>query len=81
MSSSKIAEQNSREEEEEERKAKWAAEVDAEDGSRYTPPPPNMLAPADNHLDSIPQPGSLQVTPGPPISNGLRYEDSRQNGH
>jgi len=77
---SKTAEPNSRDEEEK-RKAKWAAEADVEDGSRYTPPPPNMPAPTDDHLDSIPQPGSLQVTPGPPISNGSRYEDSRQNGH
>ncbi|OCL11927.1 hypothetical protein AOQ84DRAFT_335103 [Glonium stellatum] len=76
---SKVAEQNSREEEE--GKPKWATEAETEDGSRYTPPPLNMQTAADDHLDSMPQPGSLHATPGPPISNGSRYEDLRSNGH
>lgn len=63
-----------------ERRPQRPAEPDMEDGSRYTPPPPNVPVSADDHLDSKPVPGNIQLTPGPHMANGSRYEDPRANG-
>ncbi|KAF2498980.1 hypothetical protein BU16DRAFT_559012 [Lophium mytilinum] len=58
--------------EEEDRRQAWPPE-DMDDGSRYTPPPPILVAPADDRPDP-----NTPLGPQPiPINSSLQYEDPR----
>ncbi|KAH7123712.1 hypothetical protein B0J11DRAFT_529690 [Dendryphion nanum] len=57
-----------------------ATETDPEDGSRYTPPPPNPLASGDQLDPSGSFPVTHHVAPST-VSNGSRHEDHRPGRH
>jgi hypothetical protein len=59
-------------------KALGAMEVDADDGSRYTPPPPNI--PVTDQTARRPPNGSVHPRAPSTVSNGSRYEENRTSG-
>ncbi|KAF2187107.1 hypothetical protein K469DRAFT_570881 [Zopfia rhizophila CBS 207.26] len=54
-------------------------EADLDDGSRYTPPPPTVLPPADSQMDPTRSLEALHHTAPSTVSNGSRYEEYRPN--
>ncbi|KAF2463021.1 uncharacterized protein BDR25DRAFT_347501 [Lindgomyces ingoldianus] len=54
-------------------------EIDPDDGSRYTPPPPNVPS-ADEQLDPGRALPTVHHTASSTVSNGSRYEENRPNG-
>ncbi|KAJ4296206.1 hypothetical protein N0V90_006251 [Kalmusia sp. IMI 367209] len=56
-----------------------AAEPDADDGSRYTPPPPNLIVPDEGPDPRQSNAPPLRSAPST-TSNGSRYDESRPSG-